>query len=64
MLTGKMWQFREGNREELVNVYYYLKGIYPITDKVYARYAIFGTIEEKTMPNGVWLFTLQEIPRS
>ena len=51
-----MWQFREGTREELVNVYYYLKGIYPITDKVYGRRKIFGVIEEKTMPQGVWLF--------
>ena len=60
MLSGKMWQFKEGTRKELVNVYYYLKGIYPITDKVYGRRPIFGVIEEKTMPPGVWLFATEE----
>ena len=60
MLKGKMWQFQRGDRAELVNVYYYLKGMYPITDKVYARQWIFGTIEDKTLPDGVWLFAMNE----
>lgn len=44
-----------------MNVYYYLKGMYPITDKVYARRWLFGLIEDKTLPDGTWLFQLEDL---
>lgn len=58
MLTGKMWQFQHGTRKELINVYYYLKGTYPLTGEVYARHGSFGVREDKSLQEGVWLFAV------
>ena len=62
MLTGKMFSFEKGTREELIRVWHYLREEYPgmLSGEVYGREGMFGVIEDKTVPPGVWLFSLKE----
>ena len=63
MLTGKMYSFQKGTREELIRVWHYLRELYPgmLLGEVYGREGMFGVREDKTVPPGTWLFSLVEL---
>ena len=55
-----MWQWAWGSRRELVETYYYLRELRPITRVIYSREGSLGVREDKSLPNGVWLFVTEE----
>ena len=57
-----MWAYNWGTRRELLDVYRYLKELYPstLTGVVYAREGMFGVREWKSLPPKTWLFETEE----
>jgi len=59
-LEGIMWAYQWGSRRELVEVYYYLREFHALSRTIYAREGSLGVQEDKSLPDGVWLFITEE----
>jgi len=60
-LEGKAYQYRRGSKRELKDVTEYMMGLHPnLTGKVYGSKHMKGVLWDKSVPKGVWLFTVKE----